>query len=98
MQAKKILYSLVCIGGFAIAYVALRVYPNALLAIGGILVCIYGLLEATHAFTAEPQKKSQSMYAPLDPDEKPSPTCPQCGAPLVAGNDFCGKCGAKIPE
>lgn len=98
MEKKKILYSLICIGGFAIAFVGLRVVSNALLGIAGIMVCIYGLLEAMHAFTAEPAKKSKSMYAPLDPDEERPAVCPHCGTPVVSGNDFCGKCGNKIAE
>ena len=96
MKRQKILYSLLCIGGFAIAYVGLNVFGNALLAIAGILACIYGAIEVTHAFTAEPQKKSQSMYSPLDPDETADPVCPHCGATVAKGNDFCGKCGNKI--
>lgn len=25
-------------------------------------------------------------------------TCPQCGAELAEGNDFCGQCGIRLPE
>lgn len=96
MKKQKILYSLVCIAGFAIAFIGLRVFSNALLAIAGILACLYGMIEVTHAFTAEPQKKSQSMYSPLDPDEAAASVCPHCGATVANGNDFCGKCGNKI--
>ena len=98
MEKKKILYSLICIGGFAVAYVGLRIVSNALLGIAGILICIYGLIEATHVFTADPPKQSKSMYAPPDPDELPEIPCPHCGAPVPRGNEFCGKCGSKLSE
>jgi len=99
METKKILYCIITVAGFAAAFVGLRVIQNALLGIGGILVCFYGLIEATHAFTAAPAKKSKSMYAPIAPDELEPPTpCPHCGAEVPAGNEFCGKCGQKIAE
>ena len=89
---KKILYSAVCIGGFAIAFIGLRVIGNALLGIGGIMVCMYGLLEAMHLFSASPKKSSD---APTAAQEQPA-SCPHCGAEVPAGNDFCGKCGNRI--
>lgn len=99
MEKKKILYSIITVAGFAVAFVGLRVIKNALLGIGGILVCFYGLIEATHAFTAEPAKKPKTMYSPITPDELEPPTpCPHCGANVPAGNEFCGKCGKKISE
>lgn len=99
MEMKKILYSAICIGGFVVAFVALHILGSALLGIGGIMVCIYGLLEAMHAFSANTDKhpKSKSMYSAITPDELTPPApCPHCGAEVPAGNEFCGKCGNKI--
>lgn len=100
MNAKKILYTALCIGGFGLAFVGLRIVGNALLGIGGIMLCIYGLLEVMHLFsTADDKPKSKSMYAAITPDEIAPPTpCPHCGAEVPAGNDFCGKCGNKIQQ
>ena len=89
MEAKKFLYCATCAGGFAVAFVGLRILSNALLGIGGILVCIYGLLEAMHLFSSSPKKSSAVMYSV-------SNTCPHCGAEIPEDNDFCGKCGNKI--
>ena len=96
MEAKKILYSAICIGGFAIAFVALRITGSALLGIGGILVCIYGLIEAMHLFTADSGKKPTNMSDAFPADEPATTACPHCGAAVPADNDFCGKCGKKI--
>ena len=100
---KKILFSLLCIGGFAGAFIGLRVLNNAMLGIAGILLCIYGLLETMNAVATDSGKKgkskSKSMYAAITPDEMfPPIPCPHCGAEVPAGNDFCGKCGKKINE
>ena len=95
MNMKKILYGAICIGGFAIAFVGLRVIGNALLGIGGIMACIYGLIEVMHAVSTDPVKKpSKSVHAA---PEMPA-ACPHCGAAVPAGNDFRGKCGKKITE
>lgn len=99
MEIKKILYALVCVGGFAIAYVGLRVVGNALMGIGGIMLCIYGLLETMHAMSTSPAKKRQSssMYSTIDPNVPgDATTCPNCGANVPDNNGFCGKCGYKM--
>lgn len=100
---KKLIYSVVCLGGFGIAYYGLRISGSALLGIAGIMVCMYGLLEAMHAFSEQPKSakrpKGKSMYAAITPDEMfPPISCPHCGADVPAGNEFCGKCGKKINE
>ena len=91
MELKKILYSLVCIGGFAVAFIGLRVIGNALVGIGGIMVCMYGLLEAMHLFTDPSKKKTSSANDAFTPTN-----CHHCGAEVPAGNEFCGKCGNRI--
>lgn len=95
LQTKKILYGLICVGGFAVAFVGLRVISSAMLGIAGILVCIYGLIEVMHYFSDDAGKKStRTMYAP----PPKVITCPHCGATVPAENEFCGKCGKKIAE
>ena len=99
MEKKKILYCLITAIGFAVAFVGLRIISNALLGIGGILACFYGLIETTHAFTADPGKKpSKDMYASTTFETTPPAACPHCGADVPAGNAFCGKCGKNITE
>ena len=94
---KKLIYSVVCLGGFGVAYYGLRISGSAMLGIAGILVCIYGLLEAMHAFS-DAANKGKSAGSAASSDIFPPIACPHCGADVPAGNRFCGKCGKPVNE
>ena len=43
-----------------------------------------------------PPQQGQFQSQPVQPQQPVQPVCSKCGAPLVAGNKFCTKCGNPI--
>ena len=43
-----------------------------------------------------PQQQGQFQSQPVQPQQPVQPVCSKCGAPLVAGNKFCTKCGNPV--
>ena len=44
----------------------------------------------------QPQQQGQFQSQPVQPQQPVQPVCSKCGAPLVAGNKFCTKCGNPV--
>jgi uncharacterized OB-fold protein len=40
----------------------------------------------------------EQTHSPTAAEENRAAQCPQCGAPLSPGKNFCGKCGAAVPQ
>ena len=48
-------------------------------------------------FQSQPvQQQGQFQSQPVQPQQPVQPVCSKCGAPLVAGNKFCTKCGNPV--
>ena len=43
-----------------------------------------------------PPQQGQFQSQPVQPQQPVQPVCSKCGAPLVAGNKFCTKCGNPV--
>ncbi len=43
-----------------------------------------------------PPQQGQFQSRPVQPQQPVQPVCSKCGAPLVAGNKFCTKCGNPV--
>ena len=43
-----------------------------------------------------PPQQGQFQSQPVQPQQPAQPVCSKCGAPLVAGNKFCTKCGNPV--
>jgi hypothetical protein len=82
-------------GGFA------RINPFVALVMGAVVggtMCAIGMLTPTRDARSVTEIAPE-IWAPVQPTEPPAPApraCASCGAPIPAGDAFCGSCGARI--
>ena len=57
-----------------------------------------GMPQQQGQFQGQPMPPQQGQFQsqPVQPQQPVQPVCSKCGAPLVAGNKFCTKCGNPV--